>query len=211
MPENLKLEKLDAKDIRFGDNYMPFGYTKYADGSILLQALPEFINIAAELINNSDDYIYDKIAGYMLREFNLVPDREKASDIIYGISDKNKLRLEKKQGSTIKFDGACAYKIIEKYVYIDKDKPGVFFGALIDDKIVSVAKYNVKNEIAAGTHENYRGRGYAVSNVVALAEYLLDSGASVKYCTDSANISSQKTAESAGFELMSREKLFWFK
>jgi len=218
---NITRIELDAKKMRYGDNYMPLGYTRYSDGSILLQALAEFEGLALDFINkfkdlfgeSAFDYIYKNIAEYMKREFNLAPDikRYKESSVYYELADKNKLSSEKKQSSTVKFDGLCEYEIIDKYVFINKDSPDVFFGTLIDNKIVSVAKKNNKNEIAVGTHENYRGKGCAVSNVVAIAEYILNNGEFAAYCTDGANIASQKTAQSAGFTEISREKLFWFR
>ena len=213
---NISRIELCPNEMRYGDDYLPFGYTRYCDGSILLQALPEFMDCAVELIKNSDEYIYKNIADYMKRKFNLVPnlERYKESSVWYGISDINNLNLAKKQSSTIKFDEKCGHEIIEKYVFIDRNSPGVFFGTLVgdnnEDKIVSVAKSIDGCKIAVGTHEDYRGRGYAVSNVAAMAEYILNNGMYAYYHTDGDNIGSQKTAQAAGLKEMSREKLFWF-
>lgn len=219
---NIKIIELYANEMRYGDDYMPFGYTQYCDGSIILRFLPNLGDFALEFINKnkSDDLFSDNMIGYVYKNitdcmkelFNLVPNTEKYnSGFGYGISDENNLNLDRKQRTTIKFDETCDYEIIEKYIFVDKNNPGIYFGTLIDDKIVSVAKRNNTHEIGIGTHENYRGKGYAVSNVVALAEYILDKGLYVYYETNNLNIGSQKTAKGAGFTEIYREQFFWFK
>ena len=87
--------------------------------------------------------------------------------------------------------------------------PNYCFATIVDNKIVSCASagYHAdKNDdsiidISTVTHRDYRGKGYAVSNVVALCEYILEMQAKkeIHYITDINNIASQKTALSAGF------------
>ena len=86
--------------------------------------------------------------------------------------------------------------------------PNYCFATIIDNKIVSCASagYHTDKindnivEITTATHKDYRGKGYAVSNVVALCEYVLNmqEEREVHYMTDINNIASQKTALSAG-------------
>ena len=86
--------------------------------------------------------------------------------------------------------------------------PNYCFATVIDNKIVSCASagYHADKvndsivEITTATHKDYRGRGYAVSNVVALCEYVLNmqEKREVHYMTDVNNVASQKTALSAG-------------
>jgi len=86
--------------------------------------------------------------------------------------------------------------------------PNYCFATIIDNKIVSCASagYHAdKNnnsivDISTVTHKDYRGKGYAVSNVVALCEYILDmqDKREIHYITDINNLASQKTALSAG-------------
>ena len=217
---NIKIMELYEKDMRYGDNYLPFGYMRYSDGDIILRFLPELKDFALEFINKPDDlfsedaiyYINRNIADCMKREYNLAPDTNKYNaGFGYGTSDKDKLNLGRKQGTTIKFHETCEYEIIEKYVFVDRNVPGVFFGTLIGDRIVSVAKRKNVHEIGIGTHEDYRGRGYAVSNVVAMAEYILDKGQYVYYETNNLNIGSRRTAEAAGLSEIYREQFFWFR
>ena len=67
-------------------------------------------------------------------------------------------------------------------------------------------------DIGVGTHEDYRRQGYAVSNIVSLAEHILGipHREYVTYRPAGDNINSQKTAESAGFSKINREKFFDF-
>ena len=99
----------------------------------------------------------------------------------------------------------------------------VYCGTEIDDAIVSWASWNFYEDefcdskddevidIGVGTRENYRNRGYAVSNVVAMAEYILDLGKIAVYTTNNRNIASQKTALAAGLSEICKEKTFYFK
>jgi RimJ/RimL family protein N-acetyltransferase len=218
--DNINIIELYANEMRYGDDYLPFAYTRYSDGSIILRFLPDLKDFALEFINKTDDLfsekmnacIYKSVADYLKQKFNLVPNTEKYSTGFgYGVSDKNKLNLDRKQRTTIKFDETCEYEIIEKYVFVDRNNPGVFFGTLIDGRIVSVAKRNNAHEIGIGTHEDYRGKGYAVSNVAAMAEYILGKGLYVYYETNNLNAGSRRTAEAAGFTEIYREQFFWFK
>ena len=86
--------------------------------------------------------------------------------------------------------------------------PNYCFATIIDNKIVSCASagYHADKindnivEITTATYKDYRGKGYAVSNVVALCEYVLNmqEEREIHYMTDINNIASQKTALSAG-------------
>ena len=121
----------------------------------------------------------------------------------------NNLNLHKKQDSSIllsrtdfeKFD--FDFKNMLGWIYY----PNYCFATIIDNKIISCASagYHADKindtivEITTATHKDYRGKGYAVSNVVALCEYVLtQENKEIHYMTDINNIASQKTAVSAG-------------
>ena len=86
--------------------------------------------------------------------------------------------------------------------------PNYCFATIIDNKIVSCASAGYHTDkindniidISTSTHIDYRNKGYAVSNVVALCEYILNTHEKreIHYITDINNIASQKTAISAG-------------
>jgi len=132
--------------------------------------------------------------------------------ICYMLNKKNsgKLNLHKK-----KDDSKLLYKAdFEKFDFDFKNMlgwiyyPNYCFATIIGDKIVSCASagYHADKvddniiEVTMSTHIDYRGRGYAVSNLVALCEYVLNTRKKreIHYMTDANNIVSQKTAESAG-------------
>jgi len=121
-----------------------------------------------------------------------------------------KLNLYKKQDNSKLFLKAD----FEKFDFDFKNMlgwpnyPNYCFATIIDNKIVSCASagYHADKindtivEISVVTNKDYRGKGYAVSNVVALCEYILNmqEEKEVYFMTDSNNIASQKTALSAG-------------
>ena len=126
--------------------------------------------------------------------------------------NSDKLNLHKKQDNSKllfktdfeKFD--FDFKNMLGWIYY----PNYCFATIIDNKIVSCASagyhadkiYDSIIEITVKTHEDYRGKGYAVSNVVALCEYILNLNMQEKreihYMTGINNIAAQKTAISAG-------------
>jgi len=132
--------------------------------------------------------------------------------VCYILNKKNidKLNMRKKQdNSTLLFKADFEnfdfdFKNMLGWIYY----PNYCFATIIDNKIVSCASagYHADKidnkiiDISTSTHEDCRGKGYAVSNVVALCEYILNTHEKkeIHYMTDTANIASQKTAESAG-------------
>ena len=134
------------------------------------------------------------------------------TNVFYMLNKKNSdnLNLHKKQDNSKllfktdfeKFD--FDFKNMLGWIYYPND----CFATIIDNKIVSCASagYHADKindniiDISTATHEDYRGKGYAVSNVVALCEYILNmqEKREIHYITDINNIASQKTAISAG-------------
>ena len=82
-------------------------------------------------------------------------------------------------------------------------KDGDRFVTMIDGNIVSFAEENM-GEIGVETISEYQNKGYAASNVAALAKYLTDSNIKVSYYCDRYNIASQRIAEKVGFEITNK-------
>ena len=208
------------------------------DQSVIVWAIPEIFEIIINHIklfqndlfsNKSSDYLYNNLFEIAQREqWNIEPERMKNyAYVTYGINDKNTLNKIKKQNTTIKFHSNTSYKVlniggfdVKKY-----DNKVFYYGTLIDDNIVSVARYgehicenpdllSESVDVDIDTNEDYRRRGYAVSNVVAITEHLLSGEKEVEnvkevtYQTSNYNIESQKTALSAGFKEIAKEKSF---
>lgn len=184
------------------------------DNSLFIKSLPEFKdkiiqNIALLRSGLPCDIIYDTLIENLkdeAAELGLVLNTNHNCALHYSADKSTKLNLSKKQENSIIF-----YKD-NKYDFTLFTEPGdINYGTLIDHKIVSCSATTYLSpfcsevvEISIATLEGYRQKGYAVSNVVSLAEYLLSGSkevAQVKeviYSTSSANISSQITAKSAG-------------
>lgn len=143
----------------------------------------------------------------------------KQHGFLYAITEQKDLDLSRMQASTTEFHKNTKDEIIAKYVHISQDIRSVHFGTCIDGKIVSVAACNEAHDpdihteeievltIGVGTHEDYQGRGYATSNVVALADHHLRKGRQVAYITGVANQVSQHVATSAGFTKLAQEMM----
>jgi len=85
------------------------------------------------------------------------------------------------------------------------------FGTVADGRILSAASENPHAEgdtvvdVGVETAEGYEGKGYAASNVAALAYYLLDPGVTVTYIAEDDNLPSRRVAEKVGFIPHTRE------
>lgn len=98
------------------------------------------------------------------------------------------------------------YELLVSFSLSEQTERGLpTFVTLDGDKIVSIATVNEHSEdqkmleITVETAPGYRGRGYAVSNTVALAEYLINNGFGVTYVCSRYNRASAAVAQRAGF------------
>jgi GNAT superfamily N-acetyltransferase len=124
--------------------------------------------------------------------------------------NSGKLNLHKKQENT-----RLLFKAdFENYDFDFKNMlgwkyyPNYCFATIINNTIVSCASagYHAHKidyrivEVTTATHKDFRGKGYSVSNVVALCEYVLNmrDKKEIHYVTGVDNIAAQKTAISAG-------------
>jgi hypothetical protein len=212
--------------IEWGDFYVPLGYIYTNDKYLMLSCFNKHKDLAFDVVKKFQDdifsqdcidYVYRYTAGDLQKTFNIVPDIQFGSDytLIYAIFDINKLNLSVKQNTTIKFDKNINYDVI--CTKIDKTTESLFYGTLIDNKIVSIVNLAKRPDDGiniiggVGTHEDYRNKGYAVSNVVAMAEYILNTGKIIIYGTTKSNIASQKTAMAAGLSEITKIQRFYFK
>lgn len=217
--------ELERKDIYLGTYYIPLKYLYTSDKCLMLFCLKKHKEILFDAIKryqenlffqDCHDNIHSLISDDLRKSFDIIPDLSLVYyDILYTITEKNELNLSKKQNTTVKFDEKTEYNVI--CTQIDKEKPGVFYGTLIDNRIVSLAEliYGLDEGIAhvgyVCTHKDYRNKGYAISNVAALAEDALNDGKIVIYGSGSNNTASQKTALTAGLVEICKLKSYWFK
>lgn len=222
--KKIKYVELKKEDLKYSDN----GYAniiKYVhfndDNNRILFSIPEFTDLLLKtIVLFENDINWDKIYDLLISNI-----KDKAEGlglslhtnyiygVYFGIDDKNKLNLFKKQDNSILFYGDKNYNFI-----LPEEYGALNYGTLIDNKIVShsgstyLSPFNSEVvDISISTHENYRQKGYGVSNVISLAEYLLSGNEEVRqvkevmYCTNNQNIYSQKTARSAGFIEIAKE------
>ena len=135
-----------------------------------------------------------------------------SKNVFYMLNKKNcdKLNLDKKHASS-----QLLFKIdFEQFDFDFKNMlgwtnyPNYCFATIIDDKIVSCASAgyctNKLNdnviEVTIKTHNDYQGKGYATSNLVALCEYAMNmqENKEIHYVTGIDNIPAQKAAMSVG-------------
>jgi len=236
LDKNIRLIERDKNKLEYNSDgyayifeYMQF----FDDDSMILCTIPEFINPLLnyfELFRN-DDLFSDKSYEWLFSNlkddaekygFTLHTDHENRKDyrhtVFFGTENKNDLNISKKQDNTVKF-----YSADNSYDMTEFDGTGfgcgaLNFGTLIDNRIVSncLNTYtdpfeNEVVDIGICTLEDYKQKGYAVSNVVSMAEYLLSETEEVKrvkeviYTTGKWNINSQKTAKSAGLREIAKE------
>lgn len=232
LDKNIRLIERNKDTLEFNSDgyayifeYMQF----FDDGSMILCTIPEFIK---PLLNYfelfRDDLFSDKAYEWLLGNLNkdhaekygltLHTDDENHTDyfhtVFFGTENKNELHISKKQGSTVKFYSSDKYDMTG---FDSMWRGALNFGTLIDNRIVSNC-LNTTNpldnkviDIGICTLDDYKQKGYAVSNVVSMAEYLLSGAEEIKnvkeviYTTGSGNINSQKTAKGAGLREIAKE------
>ncbi len=107
------------------------------------------------------------------------------------------IRRVKKNLTTFTLDELLSKKL-EAFVVVE------------DDAVVAIAAVNERLEkgkvleITVETSPRFRQRGYALSTVTALSDYLLDKGATVAYCCRNTHMKSNRVAKRVGFTRVGR-------
>lgn len=152
----------------------------------------------------------DKFLDYMNEILNglkwSVDNRSYTYSTIYTLENYDSLNISKILPTTEEITAPT-----DKYTDIsgsahkinDISNSNTYFCTVSDGKIVSLCGYSYIGfesvDIGISTNENYRQRGYAASNVISMAKYILDKGKGVLYSCAHTNTKSKKTALSAGF------------
>ncbi|MHB1485567.1 MAG: aminoglycoside adenylyltransferase domain-containing protein, partial [Saccharofermentanales bacterium] len=220
------------KDEMYDENSdadIPFKYIQFKDGSVVFAVIAEFMDFAKKYFQMFSNNLFDKNTFEILFKFisdnmkkcNKKPYRE--NDELekymsyYILCDKINISYNKIQSSTVKFNSDTSYmNITDSYKELSKNS--IYFGTLINGNIVSITGTNTAIlqassgkviDIGLETHPDFRQKGYALSNVIAMSDYLLSNDYIVKYCCNSKNTNSNKTALSCGFKEIAREKTIW--
>ena len=87
-------------------------------------------------------------------------------------------------------------------------RQGFVAGAVVDDRIVSVAHTNATTaryaDIGVFTHEDCRNRGYSTASAAIVAEAIRESGRTPVWSCGEDNLSSLRVAAKLGFNEVSR-------
>ena len=132
------------------------------------------------------------------------------NDIISFIDEK----IDEKsiQPTTKKLKKASKYENLTEYDLVDLPNASheCYFATVLDGKIVSICEMNTEGvfvgatEINIFTSEEYRSKGYAISNLTAMTKYLRSKGKRVAYTTRSDNYASISLAKRVGFKEIAR-------
>lgn len=200
-------------------------YLQFNDGYTVFSVIPELMDFVKNfaIMFSKDlfdikafEYLFDYLETYIKKYPRQLYREEEALEkymIYYGLNDKHRIEYSKIQDNTVQFTSANQYQnITDEYKELSID--GVYFGTLIGNNIVSVTGTNgMDNEvvdIGVETHIDHRHKGYALSNIAALSDYLLNIGRVVKYGCNNLNVYSNRSAVSSGFEIIAKEKTIWY-
>ncbi len=199
------------------DMIFPVGVTLTVDGIRTVTALPETKDVAAYMdALPAEDLFRPETAEALLAR---LADRltawgyeaEIAVSTVYQLTDRQQVERRRILASSEPLLPDHGY---ENLTDCEPDPLGeglLCFGTVMDGKILSAASENPHAEgdsvidVGVETAEGYEGRGYAASNIAALAYYLLDPGVTVTYIVEDDNAPSRRVAEKVGFIPATRE------
>jgi len=175
---------------------------------------PEFEEIAEYIAEKYKNPLSDSALIYLNDEtekivtplgYQIEPHNKKSYIISYTAEDKKQIKTEKIKESTVLLEEK--HLKIKNITTVDTKEMLEYdlksYITIQDDMIVSIASINPFSEsdvfeLNVQTAPKFRGNGYAVSNVSALAYDLLSDGKKIVYDCRRYNRGSQKTADSAG-------------
>lgn len=151
------------------------------------------INMIIEMLSCSLDNIIEKFT--ITNKYNLNESRILTSSKIISSNEVQKLNIK------------TGYKYAPLGLGIKDNR--IFVGTIIGQDIVSLCSmtfpsYDTCVTIGVATEERYRCNGYATSNVILMAKYIIEKGGSIHYSCKTQNIASKNVATSAGFNNIAR-------
>jgi len=203
------------------DSCIPFEFITLMTGLTVITTYYDFMNLANQFYDKFNDDLFSKDALIFLNN-KLKPyieemgythlDDPKTYNIIFSIDSIENVKVSKIQNSTNKiFPNQQSILLPKDFEKMRNDHD--YYGTVIDNKIVSISGANMSDGfkatyISVNTVEEHRRRGYALSNVISIANLILNKGNDALYTCNKNNIASQKTATSAGFTEIAKEYLY---
>jgi hypothetical protein len=208
------------------DADIPLRYIQFTDGTIVCSVAKEckefivdyFSKYSTDLFSdNGFEYLFKFLSDYM-RKYQRIPyianDEMYKHMIYYIFDDKKDVGYDKIKDNTVRFNSTTEYKNITDS-YQPLWQGGIYFGTLVNKEIVSIVGTNTPLEkkvidIGLETHIDYRQKGFALSNIAAMSNYLTTENKIVLYGCNNKNEDSIKTAISSRFKEIAKEKTLWF-
>ena len=199
------------------DPIFPIGVTLTAEGDRTVTAFPSCRDVAEYLDGLPAEALFTDDTGEallsMLREHLTAwgYEAEIAFSTVYHLTDRQQIDRRVILPSSEPLMPDHGY---ENLTDCEPDPLGeglLCFGTVEDGKILSAASENPHEggdtviDVGVETAEGHEGKGYAASNVAALAYYLLDPGVTVTYIVEDDNLPSRRVAEKVGFLPHTRE------
>jgi len=194
-----------------GSLFSPFEMVLLCSGEYYIKASPLlFDEAAAFLITNKYNLFSDNDINKFLSSINVtlnklnwnIDNRSYNYSTVYALENFNLLNISKILNSTVMLTAPINYINISGS-YNVADGSNTYFCTVFNDTIVSICGYSYIGfesvDIGTATNENYRQKGYATSNVISMAKYILDKEKGVFYSCRHTNTASQKTALASGF------------
>lgn len=197
------------------DCVFPISYELYYGKELKIATFERFLPVAKkfESLFGNDPFNVEAINWIhenfckSARDNGYEPDEKAASKWIltHKIDNVNQINRSIINNSTIRLDKFCRQKNLTTFKFDELfEQELTAFATSIDGKIVSIASENYSEydniaEITVETAPDYRKKGYAASNIAALAECLINDYELVAYNCSCKNIASQKSAVRAGF------------
>ena len=216
---NVEFEVEDINDVlgESRDFVVPFAMT-LEENNLYVEIYSDNLKYGEEFINQYYGRWFSKNAlNELLGEFDLYLQDHGYKVDSYGAyrfyrNFRRSSGLNEDEADMIKAN-TCMYGEIDSEIpnitglhFDDSDGlPKESFVTVEDGMIVSAATVNDYCpdskivEITVKTASKYRKKGYGVSNVLALSQYLTSCGKQVAYCCSKNNISSVKLAKRCGF------------
>lgn len=204
---------------------IPIDYTLDEKGAFTVTAYESFKHFAEEFIkkfapenggdpfgNDAMEWLY-RTSEQDLKELGYTADRKRMNVWVknYDLTQRDKLDESLIRADSELLDPEKKYKNLTTFDLDDRfDMEQTACGTLQNGQLVSIAAENTSfdddgsTEISTETAPQYRGHGYAKSNVALISKQLLKEYSKINYKCTRYNVKSQAVAEAVGFDYRGR-------